>query len=548
MPRPVETLDIALPTDHPLKRPVSNRNKQTAQRIYQLWNIWPWKLFHADSPHLPTIWTDNLLDKLKTIALCTTLQHARNLLNANVPDGQPLSLAVLNAVIDECKDESVTPPNPAVKNRKRKHRRATADRYGLGELEDERESSQGLDEDDEGDDVSIYEYENGQQDLRENPPGRQRRAYPSPSRRLRGRSVAPGPMALPLSKRQKRRHHSTSVTLPFAYVAPMESTPTPTPPSASHGSSPQLSRQLRLGFEDARQSLPSSDGVATYVESVIVQLSGLFQDQRHACERVVEGTRSQLRTVESRLVSLQNELGAVDKGIVALESQKSEMEITRADLLTIEKEEEELATRRRQLMTRRTSTNWRPSSSLSSTDGQAQSQPSPRQHRASDDVQSEIDALVADQLQPSKERRAALKIDVTNTKAEIEAIRAKIGTLATELNSKSDELIRWRGFSSDVQDALIRRGFAEPAFMWEFSQKDADRRDHSSARTAPSINLPRAATTVISRSGSPFNIHNHESRAAAVEPGTAPLPGLSNMANFSRFTNQRERGRRHGSI
>ncbi|KAI1135552.1 hypothetical protein F5Y05DRAFT_174998 [Hypoxylon sp. FL0543] len=526
MPRPVETLDIALPAGHPLKRPVSNRNKQTAQRIYQLWNLWPWQLFPHNSPHLPTVWTDNILDKLKTIALCTTLSHARRLLDANLTDGQPLSLAVLNAVIDECKEESDTPQNPAVKSSKRK--RSTI-LVGHGDERGDLASSQGgLDPNDEYYEASLHEHEGSQQDIR---PGGRHPSLRSSARRLQRSNLSnrysmSSEPAYPLSKRQKRRHrrrHSWSKPYDFTNITPPESMPTST--SAVHSRNSQSNPLQNYHLEDTRPIL-SSDGIAAYFESVVVQLSGFFQEQCLSYEQAVEGARLQLRTAESRLASLENELDAVKEEIDELEGQKSDMERTLNDLLAIEKEEEQLAARRRELMTRRISTSWRPSSfSSPAPDSQAQSQLPSSQPRASDELQTEINALVADRLEPSKKREADLKADIAGTKSDIESARAQVDSSAVDLKAKSDELIRWRGFSHDVQDALIRRGFAEPAFLWEFSQKDTDRRDHRAGFT-PILPLSRPATAAGSY-GSPSNSsRNSEVHAGAADTSPAGSPRL----------------------
>ncbi|KAI0880919.1 uncharacterized protein GGS22DRAFT_173769 [Annulohypoxylon maeteangense] len=477
MPRPVETLDIALPIDHPLKRPVSNRNKQTAQRIYQLWNTWPWHLFPTNSPHLPTIWTDNLLDKLKTIALCTTLPHAQQLLNANVPDGQPLSLAVLNAVIDECKEGSDTPENPAMRNRKRKQRRAAAaERQRLGEHQTERGSSEGLDDNnEEEDDPSAYEPDNEQQEFQS---GRQPRPLISPSRRLRGRSLAtrnsmanePGS---PITKRQKRRHHS-SMPLHYSYVTPPESTPT-------SGSNSDRHVPPRFRFGENMLPSPSSNGVTTNIESVMIRLASVFQEQRQSCEKAVEETRSELGAVKSRLESLEEQLATVRSEITEIEQQKSEMENTYQDLLAIEKEEEGLAARRRELLSRRTSGSRAPSVFLQ--DEPSPMLPPPSRTRASDELRTDINALIVDQLQPLQLRQTALKTDITGAKTDLEAARAKIEASLMDLSAKSDEMIRFRGFTNDMQDALIRRGFAEPT--WELGQKNVDGRERPSTAYGP---------------------------------------------------------------
>ncbi|KAI0117992.1 hypothetical protein F4776DRAFT_261404 [Hypoxylon sp. NC0597] len=549
MPRPVETLDIALPAGHPLKRPVSNRNKQTAQRIYQLWNIWPWQLFPADSPHLPTVWTDNILDKLKTIALCTTLSYARRLLDANITDGQPLSLAVLNAVIDECKEESDTPRNPAVKSSKRKqpyivvgHRRASSrHRDERGDLA----SSQGaMDQNDEDYEASLFGNESSQHEVQ---PGGRYHPLRTSTRRLRESglsnrySISSEP-ASPLPKRRKRRHHSTSTPLSFTYITPPESMPASI--SAARGHTSQSNPLLHYHLEDTRPTL-SSDGIAAYFESVVVQLSSFFQEQRRNYEQAVEGARLQLRTAESRLVSLEDELDAVKKDIDELEQQKAEMERTLRDLLSIEKEEEQLAARRRELMMRRISASWRPSPALSSPDRQPQLQLPLNQTRASDELQSEIKALVIDRLEPNKKREADLKVDIASTKSDIEAARAQVDASAADLNAKSDELIRWRGFSNDLQDALIRRGFAEPAFMWEFGQKDTERRDHHAGFT-PVLPLSRPATAAGSSDSQSNPDNNSTAHAGAPESGPASSPNLGITLPLS--TTHTEGDRRHGSL
>ncbi|KAI1458576.1 hypothetical protein F4805DRAFT_466702 [Annulohypoxylon moriforme] len=518
MPRPVETLDIALPTDHPLKRPVSSRNKQTAQRIYQLWNIWPWQLFPTNSPHLPTIWTDNLLDKLKTIALCTTLPHAQQLLNANVPDGHPLSLAVLNAVIDECKEGSDTPENPAMRSRKRKQRRA-AERQRLGEHQAERGSSESLNDNNEEDDPSVYEPDNEQ----ETQPGRQPRPMYSPTRRLRGRSLATGhnmanESELPITKRQKRRHHS-SMPLHFSYMTPPESTPTSGSNSDRHVSQPN---PLRFRFDENMLPAPSSDGVAKYMESVMLRLAGIFHDQRHSCERAVEETRSQLGTVKGRLESLEDQLSTVKSEIAEIEQQKAEMENTYQDLVAIEREEEGLAARRRELLSRRTSGSRAPSVFLQ--DEPSQMLPPPNRTRASEELRTDINALIVDQLQPLQLRQAALKTDITSAKADLETARAKIEASLVDLSAKSDEMIRFRGFSNDMQDALIRRGFAEP--MWELGQKNMDGRERPSTALAP-FSASQPVTAVGGFDDSPPERNNdHGLRSLLVGLDSADSPNL----------------------
>lgn len=522
MPRPVETLDIALPPDHPLKRPVSNRNKQTAQRIYQLWNIWPWKLFSAESPHLPTVWTDNLLDKLKTIALCTTLPHARQLLSANVPDGQPLSLAILNAVIDECKEGSDTPENPAMRNRKRKQRRAAAaERQRLGEQQVERGSSEGPDDNVEDDDPSIYDPEVDQQEPQLN---RQGRPLFSPTRRLRGRSLATGysianESGMPITKRQKRRHHS-SMPLHFSYATPPESTPTSGSNSDRHV--PQTNPPPRFHFEENMLPSSSSDGVATYIESVIIQLASLFQDQRHSCEQAVRETRSQLGTVKGRLESLENKLSSVKNEIAEVERQKEDMENTFQDLVTIEKQEEGLAARRRELLSRRTSGSRAPSVFLQDEQSQTQA-PLNRRIRASDELRTDINSLISDQLQPLQEREESLKTDIIGVKADLEVARAKIEASLVDLSAKSDEMIRFRGFSNDMQDALVRRGFAEP--MWELGQKNADGRERPSTALVPfSASQPAPATGA--SDSSPERSHDHGLRSLLVGLDSTDSPNL----------------------
>ncbi|OTA65728.1 hypothetical protein K449DRAFT_462835 [Hypoxylon sp. EC38] len=551
MPRPVETLDIALPAGHPLKRPVSNRNKQAAQRIYQLWNIWPWQLFPTDSPHLPTIWTDNILDKLKTIARCTTLPHARRLLDANITDGQPLSLAVLNAVIDACKEESDTPQNPAIKSSKRKQSCiVVGHRRGSSKHRDERgdlASSQGaMDPNDEDYEASLFGNESSQH---EGQSGGRHHPLRTSTRRLRenrlsSRYSMSSEPALPLPKRQKRRHHSTSTPLSFTYITPPESMPASI--SAAHGRSSQMNPLLHHHLEDVRPIL-SSDGIAAYFESVVVQLSGFFQEQRLNYEQAVEGARLQLRTAESRLVSLENELDAVKRDTDEIEQQKSEMEHTLADLLAIEKEEEQLAARRRDLMMRRISASWRPSPALSSPDRQPQLQLPLNQTRASDELQTEIKALIVDRLEPNKKREADLKVDIASTKSDIEAARAQVEASAVDLNAKSDELIRWRGFSNDVQDALIRRGFAEPEFMWEFSQKDTDRRDHR-AGFAPFLPVSRPATAAGSSDSQLDPDNDSRAHDGVPESGPAGSPNLGITPTLPLPTTHSEGDRRHELI
>ncbi|KAI1086126.1 hypothetical protein F5B19DRAFT_480366 [Rostrohypoxylon terebratum] len=524
MPRPVETLDIALPPDHPLKRPVSNRNKQTAQRIYQLWNIWPWKLFPAESPHLPTVWTDNLLDKLKTIALCTTLPHARQLLSSNVPDGQPLSLAILNAVIDECKEGSDTPENPAMRNRKRKQRRAAAaERQRLGEQQVERGSSEGPEDNVEDDDPSIYDPEIDQQDSQLT---RQGRPIFSPTRRLRGRSLATGysmasESGMPITKRQKRRHHS-SMPLHFSYATPPESTPTSGPNSDRH--IPPTNPPSRFHLEENMVPSSSSDGVATYIESVILQLASIFQDQRHSCEQAVRETRSQLGTAKSRLESLEIQLSSVKSEIAEVEQQKEDMENTFQDLVAIEKQEEGLAARRRELLSRRTSGSRAPSVFLQDEQSQTQVPPS-RRIRASDELRADINALIADQLQPLQEREASLITDIAGAKADLEAARARIEASLVDLSAKSDEMIRFRGFSNDMQDALIRRGFAEPT--WELGQKNAkaDGRERLNTTLAP-FSASQPAPVAGASDSPPERSHDHGLRSLLVGLDSTDLPNL----------------------
>ncbi|KAI1773846.1 hypothetical protein F4818DRAFT_104691 [Hypoxylon cercidicola] len=515
MPRPVETLDVALPADHPLKRPVSNRNKQAAQRIYQLWSVWPWQLFHTSSPHMPTTWTDNLLDKLKTIALCTTLPHARQLLKMNLADNQQLSIAPLNAVIDTCKDSS-TPPNPVAKNKKRKQDRTIVVQYGSDEYENDEDIGSGQEDleeeacDDDDDEVGIR--------LR-----RRRPPFP-PLHRARGKSLPsgyglPSKSRFPPSKRPKHRHQQASTPLYLANTtSPLQapaSFPSPRP------SAPAPSSLRRFGSEGPTRPSPLG-GVASYIESAVCQLSSSFQDKFQDAERTVNEARSQLRMVETRLASLENELEGVKKDIVELEHEKSEMEHAHGDLLKIEKEEEELAARRRELMMRRVTAHWRPSSSMASSSEQPQSQPQSQLSlsltRASDELQADINALVTDRLQPRKEHEAVLRSDIGNTKTEIEAIQAKIDASVMNLNAKSDELIRWRGFSSDVQDALVRRGFAELAFMREFGQSNAGSRDPLYAGLPPALYFPRAATASF-----PSDLTRDTGLVGSPEPGSTPV-------------------------
>ncbi|KAI1396610.1 hypothetical protein F4819DRAFT_122398 [Hypoxylon fuscum] len=527
MPRPVETLDIALPADHPLKRPVSSRNKQTAQRIYQLWGIWPWQLFSASSPHTPSIWTDNLLDKLKTIALCTTLAHARQLLDANLADGQALSISALNAVIDTCKEASDTPHNPVIRNRKRKR-----DRNIVVQHSDDQESDRGDSEFDQD-----LDQEEEEEDVGDQLETRLRRRRPpvSPTHRNRGNMLAngyvmPGKPRVPSTKRQKRRHHSTSTPLYLASATPPESTPTSY--STPRGRTRPSSSLPGFDLENAR--LPSSsDAVAAYIESVVDQLSSSFQEQCHGAEQAVEGARSQLHQVENRLASLEDELSAARKDIAEIEQHKSEMENTREGLLSIEKEEEELAARRRELITRRLSANWRPSSSMSSSSEYLQFQSPPSRTRASDEILTEIDALITDRLQPSKEREASLRADIECVKTEIFAARLQRDAAATSLNAKSDELIRWRGFSSDVQDALIRRGFADLTF-----DHDVDRGGRLRASLAPSRALSQTAAA---RSFPLETDHDLGMRAETAEPGPADSSELGHTPNL-------EKDKRYGSV
>ncbi|KAI1767171.1 hypothetical protein GGR53DRAFT_483308 [Hypoxylon sp. FL1150] len=498
MPRPVETLDIALPADHPLKRPVSNRNKQAAQRIYQLWSIWPWQLFSTSSPHTPPTWTDNLLDKLKTIALCTTLPHAHQLLKVHLADNQQLSIAPLNAVIEACKEPN-TPHNPVVKNRKRKSDRTIVVQYGSDGFENHqggtgsgREDMEGVEEDVDEDSVSDDgdDDDDGDEDYRiqESRLHRLRPLFTS-DHRARGNSLPSGyglrKPKVPPSKRLKRQHQRVSTPLYLANASSPPQAPASLPsPHPSASAAPNFLRR----FDSEGPTRPSSlGGVASYIESAVGQLSSTFQEKFHGAERTVDDARAQLRTVETRLASLENELDGVMKDIAELERQKSEMQHTHADLVMIEKEEEELATRRRELMMRRMTAHWRPSSSMTSLSELPQSQPSPSLSRASDDLLGEISTLVSDRLQPRKEQEAILRNDIGTTKAEIEAARAKVNASITNLSAKSDELIRWRGFSSDVQDALVRRGFAELAFAREFA-------GHANAGRASSLYFSRAAT------------------------------------------------------
>ncbi|KAI4864432.1 hypothetical protein F4820DRAFT_333931 [Hypoxylon rubiginosum] len=538
MPRPVETLDVALPADHPLKRPVSNRNKQAAQRIYQLWNVWPWKLFDASSPHMPTIWTDNLLDKLKTIALCTTLQHALRLLKANLTDSQQLSIAPLNAVIEACK-ESSTPHNPVVKNRKRKQGRTIVVQYGSDgyenhlegtgsgheDLEEETDEA----EDDDDDDDDNEEIETYESRLR-----RRRSLIPS-AHRARGNSLPSGyglprKSKVPPSKRPKHRHEQVSTPL---YLANASSPPlAPASFPSPRPSAPAPSSMRRFDSEGPMRP-PSLGGVASHMETAISQLSTSFQEKFHGAERTVDDARSQLRRLETRLTSSENELEDTKKDIAELEHQKSEMENTYGDLLGIEKEEEELASRRRELMMRRMTAHWRPSSSMASSE-QPPSQPSLGTTRASDDLLAEINSLVTDRLQPLKEHSAAIRRDISNNKKEIEAVQAKIDASAINLNTKSDELIRWRGFSSDVQDALVRRGFAELAFMREFGQNNTSSRDHLYSGFPSTLYFSRAATASFPE------LNRDTGLAGSPETGSTPVSQAA--------SNNCERDRRRESV
>ncbi|XXH01005.1 hypothetical protein Hte_007356 [Hypoxylon texense] len=524
MPRPVETLDVALPADHPLKRPVSSRNKQAAQRIYQLWNVWPWQLFHTGSPHMPAIWTDNLLDKLKTIALCTTLPHALQLLKVHLADSQQLSIAPLNAVIEACK-ESGTPPNPVVKNRKRKQGRTIVVQYGSDgyenhpdgtgsgheDLEEETDEASDDGEDDSNEEIGTY-----QSRLRRRP------ALVPAVHRARGNSLPSGyglprKSKVPPSKRPKHWHERVSTPMYLGNASSPVQAPASFPSPRPSAPAPSSMRR----FDSEGPTRPSSlGGVASYIEATISQLSSSFQEKFHGAEQTVDDARSQLRMVETRLVSLENELEGVKKDIVELERQKSEMESTHGDLLAIEKEEEELATRRRELMTRRMTAHWRSSSSImASSSEQPQPQPSLSITRASDDLLAEINNLVTDRLQPRKEHAAALRDDISNAHKEAETIQGKVDASVLTLNAKSDELIRWRGFSSDVHDALIRRGFAELAFMREFG---------------PNLYYSRAATASFP---SEFN---RDTGAGSPELGSTPV---SQSAN-----NDRERDRRRESV
>ncbi|OTB02428.1 hypothetical protein M426DRAFT_24754 [Hypoxylon sp. CI-4A] len=517
MPRPIETLDITLPTDHPLKRPVSHRSKQGAQRIYQLWNIWPWQLFSPKSPHHPILWTDNLVDKLKTIALCTTLRHARRLLRAHMVDDQCLSPAVLNAVIDACKEGSDTPHNPTARSKKRKQSRTTAEHHQDEDEQDVKSVQDDLDDDAE-EEISVRDRASSQQAMRQAiRSNRQSRRPFSPNNSSRfnsptNRHSMPPERAMPLFKRAKRQHHSMFTPSSFS-----ENNTSPefhrASFSASFRSAPQVPPSpLRTNGAASPQS--SYDDVATYIESTILQLSNSFQDQRQAAERTIDVARSQYSGAKARLVELENELDAVRKTLVEIELEKAGLESTRVDLLAIEREEEELAERRRALMTRASSVNWRPSSSLS---GRGE----PRQ---SVDLQVEIETLVANQLQPQKEREAALEVSIAGIKGEMAAAQTQLDASTVELNASSDKLIRWRGFSNDIQDALIRRGFAEPALLWEFGQKDTDRM--SASFVGPPIHFPRVATSAVNIDSSldDFEVHAASTHAdAAATEGTDQL-------------------------
>ncbi|KAI6088372.1 hypothetical protein F4821DRAFT_234408 [Hypoxylon rubiginosum] len=298
---------------------------------------------------------------------------------------------------------------------------------------------------------------------------RWRRPPLDPAHRARGNSLPSGyglrKSKVPPSKRLKRQHQRVSTPLYLANASSPPQAPASLP--SPHPSAPAPSFLRR--FDSEGPTRPSSlSGVASYIESAVGQLSSTFQEKFHGAEKTVDDARSQLRTVETRLASLENELEGVKKDIAELERQKSELEHTHGDMLIIEKEEEELAARRRELMMRRMTAHWRPSSSMTCLSEQPPSQPTPSLSRASDDLLAEIGILVSDQLQPRKEREAILRSDISSTKTEIEAARAKVDASVVNLSAKSDELIRWRGFSSDVQDALVRRGFAELAFMREF--------------------------------------------------------------------------------
>ncbi|KAI0157176.1 hypothetical protein GGR52DRAFT_192998 [Hypoxylon sp. FL1284] len=522
MPRHVETLDVALPVDHPLKRPVSTRNRQAAQRIYELWNVWPWQVFRTGSPHTPSTWTDNLLEKLKTIALYTTLPYALQLLKTNLADNQQLSTASLNAVIEACK-RSNTPRNPVL-DRKRKQDSTIVVEYGS----DGYENQEGGQAEDASDDDDENDNEVAGQEARSR---RNRPHFPS-ARRMRGKSLPNGygqrsKSAAPPSKRQKHGHQQPSTPL---YLPGNASSPALAPTSLP---SPRPGSSLLKRFDSEGPPRPSSSGaVASHFEAAIGQLSRSIQEKFHGAEQLVDDARSQVRVAEAKLGSLESDLGDVKKDIAEIEQEKSDMENTYEDLLGIEKEEQELATRRRELMMRRATSHWRSSSVMATPSELPESQSSPSLTRASDDLLAEINALVAERLQPKKAREESLKSDISSAKSEIETAQAQVDASVVNLGSKSDELIRWRGFSSDVQDALVRRGFAELAYMPDFGQSQTTSQHSLYAGLPSTLYFSRVATASF-----PSELNRDAGLAGSPEQISTPV---SQSARADRETGRRD--------
>ncbi|KAI0469754.1 hypothetical protein GGR56DRAFT_679081 [Xylariaceae sp. FL0804] len=161
---PPRTPSTALPPDHPLGPAPAEKTLQAVRRLHQVWGVWPWDLFASNNPEH---WSVHLAESLRTLAVLTTLDHAKTLLAKRLDADTVLSPALVHDAVAERKEDRGAPVNPRVKRgRKRtKHTKSgSAPRSSVLHDENQHEDED-EDEDNDEDEASGASQEPAYNDL-----------------------------------------------------------------------------------------------------------------------------------------------------------------------------------------------------------------------------------------------------------------------------------------------------------------------------------------------------------------------------------------------
>lgn len=102
-------MESTLPDDHMLSDPIKHGTRRIANRVRQLWEVWPWEVFTREEG-ISYLWTHNRLRTARALARLTTLDHAKTLLRRLAEDDL-VSTKALRQAITICKQDPATPPN-----------------------------------------------------------------------------------------------------------------------------------------------------------------------------------------------------------------------------------------------------------------------------------------------------------------------------------------------------------------------------------------------------------------------------------------------------